>query len=120
MKKIPFSKPDIVEEDIKSVINVIESGWLTHGDYSSLLENLFCQYTGAKYATTISNCTAALHLSCLAAGFSKNDEVIVPAQTHVATAHAVEICGAIPVFIDCELDTGNIDINKINRKIKGV
>ena len=47
----------------------------------------------------------------------KNDEVIMSAQTHVATAHAVEICGAKPVFVDCELDTGNIKIDEIERKI---
>ena len=71
MKTIPFSNPDINEKDIDSVAKVIKSGWLTHGNYSASLEDLFCQYTGAKYATTVSNCTAGLHLSCLAAGFSQ-------------------------------------------------
>ena len=53
MKMIPFSKPDITEKDIEAVADVIRSGWLTHGDYSNLLEDLFCQYTGAKFATTV-------------------------------------------------------------------
>ena len=117
MKIIPFSSPDINEQDIESVAKVIKSGWLTHGNYSELLETLFCQYTGAKYATTVSNCTAGLHLSCLAAGFSKGDEVIVPAQTHVATAHAVEYTGAKPVFIDVDSITGNIKWELINSKL---
>ena len=119
MRKVPFSNPDITEQDIKSVAEVIRSGWLTHGDYSSLLEDLFCQYTGAKYATTVSNCTAGLHLSCLAAGFSKNDEVIVPAQTHVATAHAIEYTGAKPIFVDVESLSGNLQIDLINSKLSG-
>ena len=124
MKIIPFSKPDITDKDIESVAGVIKSGWLTHGDFSSLLEDLFCEYTGAKYATTVSNCTAGLHLSCLAAGFSKNDEVIVPAQTHVATAHAIEYTGAKPVFIDVHSVTGNLQIDlihsKLSEKTKGI
>ena len=124
MKKIPFSNPDIIEKDIKLVSKVIESGWLIHGKYSKLLEDLFCEYTGAKYATTVSNCTAGLHLSCLAAGFSNNDEVIVPAQTHVATAHAVEYTGAKPIFSDVDPNTGNIQIESIisnlSNKTKGI
>ena len=124
MKMIPFSNPDITERDIESVADVIRSGWLTHGYYSNLLEDLFCQYTGAKFATTVSNCTAGLHLSCLAAGFSKNDEVIVPAQTHVATAHAIEYTGAKPIFVDVNSVSGNLQIelihSKISEKTKGI
>ena len=124
MKVIPFSKPDITEEDIESVTDVIRSGWLAHGEFSSLLEDLFCQFTGAKYAATVSSCTAGLHLSCLAAGFSKGDEVIVPAQTHVATAHAIEYTGAKPIFIDVDPITGNIKWelikSKLSKNTKGI
>ena len=124
MKDIPFSKPNIIQKDIELVSKVIESGWLIHGKYSKLLEDLFCEYTGVKYATTVSNCTAGLHLSCLAAGFSANDEVIVPAQTHVATAHAVEYTGAKPIFADVDPITGNIQpesiISNLSKKTKGV
>ena len=124
MKTIPFSNPDITEKDIESVADVIRSGWLTHGNYSNLLEDLFCQYTGAKFATTVSNCTAGLHLSCLAANFSKNDEVIVPSQTHVATAHAIEYTGAKPIFVDVNSVSGNLQLDlihsKISEKTKGI
>ncbi len=58
-----------------------------------------------------------MHLFYFAIGLSKGDEVIVPAQTHVATAHAVELLGAKPIFVDCELETGNIDVKKIEKKI---
>ena len=117
MRKIPFSSPDIQNSDLQAVEAVIRSGWLTHGKYSSRLEELFCEYTGAKYSTTVSNCTAGLQLSCLAAGFVQGDEVIVPAQTHTATAHAVEITGAKVVFADVDPLSGNILIEELNQKL---
>ena len=78
MKKIPFSSPDIQDSDLRAVESVITSGWLAHGQYSKRLEDCFCEYTGAKYATTVSNCTAGLHLSCLTAGFGLGDVYNVP------------------------------------------
>ncbi len=124
VENIPFSKPDITKDDIKSVQNVIESGWLAHGKYSKKLEELFCEYTGAKYSTTVSNCTAGLHLSCIAAGFKMGDEVIVPAQTHTATAHAIEYTGATAIFVDVDPLTANIIpeeiVKKITPRTKGV
>tara|TARA_B100001175_G_C19439542_1_gene605478 strand:- start:167 stop:1291 length:1125 start_codon:yes stop_codon:yes gene_type:complete len=117
MKNIPFSSPDIQESEIDAVNDVIRSGWLAHGEFSQKLEQLFCEYTGAKYATTVSNCTAGLHLSCLASNFGQGDEVIVPAQTHTATAHAIEFTGAKAVFADVDLVTGNILIEEVRKKI---
>ncbi|NQU35409.1 MAG: DegT/DnrJ/EryC1/StrS family aminotransferase [Bacteroidetes bacterium] len=116
-KSIPFSAPDITQAEIEAVNEVIQSGWLAHGKFSKRLEELFCEFTGAKYATTVSNCTAGLHLSCLAAGFGPGDEVIVPAQTHTATAHAVEYTGAKAVFADVCTLTGNILIEEIEKKL---
>lgn len=78
---------------------------------------MFCEFTGAKHAATVSNCTAGLHLSCLAAGFGPGDEVIVPAQTHTATAHAVEYTGAKVIFADVHQITGNILIEEIEKKL---
>ena len=116
-RNIPFSAPDITQAEIEAVVEVIKSGWLAHGKYSRRLEELFCEFTGAKHAATVSNCTAGLHLSCLAAGFGPGDEVIVPAQTHTATAHAVEYTGAKAVFVDIHPVTGNILIEEIEKKI---
>ena len=116
MRNISFSGPDITDQEINAVIEVIKSGWLAHGKYSKKLEQLFCEFTGAKYCTTISNCTAGLHLLCIIAGFGEGDEVIVPAQTHTATAHAVEYTGAQAVFADIDLKTGNISIDSIKEK----
>jgi len=115
--KIPFGKPLIDSKEIKSVINVLKSGIYAHGPISNLFEKKFCNFTGAKYSTTVSSCTAGMHLFYFALGIGRGDEVIVPAQTHTATAHAVELVGAKPVFIDCDSSTGNIDPKKIQEKI---
>jgi perosamine synthetase len=117
MKKIKFSLPNILNQDKKLVNDIINSGWLTHGKYTDLFESEIKKYTNAKYAITLSSCTAALHLSCLAAGFKKGDEVIVPAQTHTATAHAVEYTGAKAVLSDVDKLTGNINLDEIKKKI---
>ena len=119
-KNIPFSAPDIADTDLEAIVEVIKSGWLAHGKYSRRLEELFCEFTGAKYAATVSNCTAGLHLSCLAAGFGPGDEVIVPAQTHTATAHAVEYTGAKAVFADVHPVIGNILVEEIEAKLSSV
>jgi perosamine synthetase len=114
---IKFSKPNIFESDLKLVKKTIKSGWLTHGKNTTKFEEKFKEYTNSKYSVTVSSCTAALHLSCLALGLKKGDEVIVPAMSHTATSHAVEYTGAKTVFIDIDLETGNIDPQKIEKKI---
>ena len=90
MKEIKFSKLNISNADINLVGKIIKSGWLTHGKFTQRFEDQFKKFSKSKYAVSVSSCTAGLHLSCLAAGFKKGDEIIVPAQTHTATAHAVE------------------------------
>ena len=124
MKLIKFSKHNIEKKDLDIVKKIIASGWLTHGNYTSLFEKQIKKFTKAKYAITISSCTTALHVSCLAAGFKKGDEVIVPAQTHTATAHAIEYTGARAILADVENLTGNINIDeikkKINKRTKGI
>jgi len=121
---INFSKNNILASDIKRCLEVIKSGWLTHGKMTEVLEKKISEFTNSKYCIVLSNCTAALHLASLAAKFKKGDEVIVPAQTHVATAHAVELTGAKVVFADINVLSGNISIEqikkKINKKTKGL
>lgn len=117
MKKIPFGKPIVSNLEINSVVEVLKSGKYVHGKKTIEFENSFKNFTKAKYAVSVSSCTAGMHLFYLALGLKKGDEVIVPAQTHVATAHAVEIIGAKPIFVDCEVKTGNIDIREIEKKI---
>ena len=97
MKDIKFSIPNIFKQDINLVSNIIKSGWLAWKVYL-LFENEIKKFTKSKFAVSVSSCTAGLHISCLASNFKKGDEVIVPAQTHTATAHAVEYTGATPIF----------------------
>jgi perosamine synthetase len=124
MKEIKFSKTNILQKDINLVGKIIKSGWLTHGKYTKKFEDEFKKYTKSKYAVSVSSCTAGLHLSCLASGFKKGDEVIVPAQTHTATAHAIEYTGAKAIFTDINKITGNISLKDIKqnftKKTKGV
>ena len=114
---IKFSIPNIQTSDIKIVSKIIKSGWLTHGKYTTLFEKEFKKFTKSKYAISVSSCTAGLHLSCLASGFKKGDEIIVPAQTHTATAHAVEYTGARAIFADIDLKSGNINLENIKTKV---
>ena len=117
MRDIKFSIPNISKQDINLVGKIIKSGWLTHGKYTSLFENEIKKFTKSKFAISVSSCTAGLHISCLASGFKRHDEVIVPAQTHTATAHAVEYTGATPIFADVEYPSGNMSLKKIKSKI---
>ena len=113
MKTIPFGRPMIGEEEKSAVMEVLDDPILVHGPRSKEFENSFAAYTKAPHAVSVSSCTAALHLSYFYLKLKAGDEVIVPAQTHNATAHAVEFCGAKPVFVDAEIKTGNINIDQI-------
>ena len=116
MIKIKF-KPLLGIEEKKNLNKVIDSGILAHGNKVVEFENLFTRFTKSKDSIAVSSCTAGMHLFYFVLGIGKGDEVIVPAQTHTATAHAVELVGAKPVFVDCELETGNIDLSLIKKKI---
>jgi dTDP-4-amino-4,6-dideoxygalactose transaminase len=116
-RNIPFGKPWIGDEEKQAVLEVLSGDVLTHGPQSKAFEEEFAQYMGGGYCVSVSSGMAALHLSYLEMGIGAGDEVLVPAETHVATAHAVEIVGARPVFLDCEPETGNIDVKKAEQLI---
>ena len=122
--KLPFGKPLVDNREIISVANVLKSGIYAHGPILSKFENEFAKFTKSPFATTVSSCTAGMHLFYFSMGIGTGDEVIVPAQTHTATAHAVELSGAKPIFVDCYLRDGNIDTSilekKINKKTKAI
>lgn len=113
MRNIPFGKPLINQREKNAVMEVLNNPILVHGPHSKEFEKKFSSFTKAPYAVSVSSCTAALHLSYFYFGLGEGDEVIVPAQTHAATAHAVEFTGAKPVFVDSEKATGNISIEQI-------
>ena len=115
--KIPFAKPTLNNQELKAIKEVLDSGILVHGKKSKLFEQNFTKFTNSKNSTSVSSCTAGMHLFYFVNNIGKGDEVIVPSQTHVATAHAVELSGAKPVFVDSEIINGNIDISKIEKYI---
>lgn len=106
---IPFGRPLLDAEEIEAVTRVLSGPTLVHGPVSHAFEQRFAERVGSRHAVSLSSCTAGLHLSLLVNGVGPGDAVAVPAMTHVATAHAVEFCGARPRFVDVEADSGNID-----------
>jgi perosamine synthetase len=114
---IQISQPMMGQEEWEALKEPIFSGWLTQGPKVAQLQNLFAERHQVKYALAVSNCTTALHLALLAVGVKPGDEVIVPAFTWVSTANAVIYCNAIPVFVDVDPVTFNIDVNQIKAKV---
>jgi len=114
---IPLASPDIRQEDIAELVDVLNSGNLVQGERVETLEKSLEQYLGVQHCVAVSNGTASLHLILVALGIGKGDEVIIPAFSYIATANVVELVGATPVFVDIEIDSFNIDVNKIEEKI---
>lgn len=110
-REIPFGRPWITDEDRARVMEVLNGHILTHGPNCKAFEQEFAASMGAGHAVSTSSCWASLHLAMINLGLGAGDEVLVPAQTHVATVHAVEFVGAKPVFVDCELQSGNVNID---------
>ncbi|MDO8482910.1 MAG: DegT/DnrJ/EryC1/StrS family aminotransferase [bacterium] len=115
---VPVNESVISEEAKKNVAESLRTGWLSSaGPFVKQFEENFASYFGTKHAVTLTNGGAALHIALLALGIGRGDEVIVPAFTMAAPWFAVMYTGATPVFVDCELDTFNIDPKKIEAKI---
>ena len=90
---------------------------MVHGPVTHQFEDAFKSMVGGGHCVSVSSCTAGLHLASIVLRLGPGDEVIVPAQTHVATAHGVEFVGAKPIFVDCEIETGNIDLDLVEKAI---
>ena len=120
-RTIQFAKPWITDKERAAVLEVLKGDILTHGPQNKAFEEEFGRFVGSGneevYCVAVSSCMAALHLAYWQMSISRGDEVIVAAQTHVATAHAVEVVGARPVFLDCVPETGNINPQKIEELI---
>lgn len=113
MFSIPFGKPLLDEAELDAVASVLKSGMLVHGKYTHDFEAQFAERAGVRHAVAVSSCTAGLHLLLFVNDLGRGHRIAVPAMTHVATAHVVELMGAEPVFIDAEETTGNIDADGI-------
>ncbi len=114
---VPFHRPYITEDEILEVTESLRSGWLTMGPKTLKFEQLFREYIGSRNTISANSCTACLHLALKAIDLKDGDEVIIPDITFTATAEVVTYFNAIPVFIDVDEQTLNIDVSKIEEKI---
>lgn len=115
--QIPFSPPDITEDEIQAVSQVMRSGWITTGPRVREFESALQNYLGVKDIVCLNSATAGLELVLRMWGIGEGDEVIVPAYTYAATANVVLHTGAVPVMADCAPGSFNIDPQEIHRKI---
>jgi dTDP-4-amino-4,6-dideoxygalactose transaminase len=112
-----FGAPLICEEEEREILGSLRTGWLGTGPKVAQLEREFRDYKGAQYAVAVNSCTAALHLSMLAAGIGAGDEVITTALTFCATVNTIIHAGAKPVLVDVDPATFNIDPQQVAAKI---
>ena len=115
--KVPFVVPNIEPSDKHAIEIALKSTLLTDGPILKKFESDFSKFTGSKYAIGVSNATSALHLSLKSVGIEKDDEVIIPNITFVATANAVLYTGATPVLVDVNDNDINISIKSIEESI---
>jgi dTDP-4-amino-4,6-dideoxygalactose transaminase len=114
---IVFGAPRIEQSEIEEVVRCLESGWIGTGPRVAQFESEFASYKGVTSAAAVSSCTAAMHLSVLAANLSAGDEVITTPMTFCATVNAIIHAGATPVLADIDPRTMNIDLMQIEARI---
>ena len=123
--KIPLFTPYLNHKEKEYVLDCLKTNWISSkGKYIEKFEKKFSNYVNAKYAITVNNGTAALHLALLALNIKKGDQVIVPSFTYIAPVNAIKYVGADVSFIDSDLTTGQISeediLKKINKKTKAI
>src|SRR5690349_22148115 len=106
---IPPARPEIGEAEIEAAVRVLRSGMVVQGPEVKGFEDEFAPVAGAQHAVAVNSGTSALHLAMLGLGFGPGDEVIVPSFSFAATANAVRLVGAEPVFADIRRDSFNLD-----------
>lgn len=116
--KIPVYQPSIGLKEKQYVNDCLDSSWISSkGKYIEAFEKSFSEKTNVKYATSVCNGTVALHVALLSIGIGKDDEVIVPTFTYIASVNAIQYTGATPVFVDSDLNTWQIDPQDVEDKI---
>jgi perosamine synthetase len=115
--RVPFFRPSISEAEIAEVVACLRSGWLTTGPRTRQFESAFAQQVGAKHAVAVNSATAALHLAVEALGLHAGQAVLVPTMTFAATAEVVRYQGAVPLLVDCDPLTFNMDLQDAERKV---
>ena len=114
---IPYGKQDINQSDIDSVVDVLNSDFLTQGPQVPLFENTVASYCDAKYAVTVNSATSALHIACLSLGLKEGDWFWTSPNSFVASANCGLYCGAKIDFVDIDPFTWNISLEKLETKL---
>lgn len=115
---IKVAEPSLGENVRRNVLDCLDEGWISSaGKYIQRFETEFAEYCGSEYAVATNNGTTALHLALVALDLRPGDEVIIPNLTYIATANAVAYCGAVPVFVDSDEASFNIDAKSIENAI---
>ena len=114
---LPFHRAMIDEEEIRAVLDVLQSGWLTTGPRVREFEGAFGRFVGASHAVAFSSCTAALHLALAAIGINEGDEVILPTMTFASTGEVVLYFKAKPVLVDCQKGSFHVDPDAVAKAI---
>ena len=109
-ERVPFYRPEVGQAEKDEVMAVLQSGWLTTGPRVKRFEREFAAAVRGTYAVALNSCTAALHLAVRALGLRAGDGVLVPAMTFAATAEVVQYEGGIPILVDCDPSTLNMDL----------
>jgi dTDP-4-amino-4,6-dideoxygalactose transaminase len=117
LKKLKLIEPQIGQEEIVGVTDVLKSGWLTEGPVTQEFEKKFAGIVNAEHSIAVCNCTLAMELALRCLNIGEGDEVIVPDFTHPATAQAVAWTGAEPVFVDVDVNSYNIDFDEVEKAI---
>lgn len=116
-KCVPFFRPSLTEAEIEEVVDCMRSGWLTTGPRTKQFEQDFAAAVGARHAVAVNSCTAALHLGVEAMNLQAGQAVLVPSLTFAATAEIVRYQSAVPVLVDCDAATLNMDLHDAARKL---
>ena len=114
---IPFSPPDITQEEIDEVVDTLRSGWITTGPKTKLFEKQLAQYCGTSTVCCLSSATAALELSLILLGIGPGDEVITSAYTYTASCSPIVHVGATPILVDVAPNSFHIDYEKVGEAI---
>lgn len=118
MSKIPYGRQNISEEDIKAVVEVLKSDFLTQGPVVPEFEKIVSKYCGAAYGIAVNSATSALHTACLALGVGPGDLVWTTPITFVASANCVRYCGADVDFVDIDPRTYNLSVECLAEKLQ--
>ena len=117
---VPYFRPDLSGGETDEVVATLKSGWLTTGSRVKRLEEEFRVPVGGRHAVAVNSATAALHLAVEAMGLKAGQAVLVPTMTFAATAEVVRYLGAVPVLVDCDPVTGNLDLADASKKLEAL